>query len=214
MFPENKEEKPKNNSLLVMVAVIVAGLLLAVFIIRPGILGYGVYQQVELSNLSVKDYAQNLQQLNHDLDVAKTNLSSYSVFTEDLLQQVTSMSQNLADCKGEVEQVKGDLEQSQSDVSDMQEEIDTINQQKDDDISSQVAQKTSALEGEKTTCQGSLAEKQEEMSVLQSDYDNLVKNSARTICCKAKVDNPQINFYDVVDDKVVCLQEGTTELVC
>ena len=52
------------------------------------------------------------------------------------------------------------------------------------------------------------------MSLLQSDYDALVKNSARTICCKAKVDNPLINFYDVADDKIVCLQDGTNELVC
>ncbi len=45
-------------------------------------------------------------------------------------------------------------------------------------------------------------------------YNSLSYNAARNICCKTKVDNPRINSYEVVDNKIVCLESGTKSLNC
>ena len=70
-----------------VVAITIGVLLLAVFVIRPG----GRLRRIstdEDSNVSPKEYAQNIQQLSRDLEIAKANLSSYSAFTGAIVAQV------------------------------------------------------------------------------------------------------------------------------
>lgn len=215
MVFEKEEHKsaPKGNMWLVFVLLVV-GVLLAVFVIRPGVVGYGVYQQASSSNLSVQEYSQNVQQLSRDLEVAKTNLSSYSAFTGALLTQVSKVSDELTECKVENERSKADLEESQKQVSAKGDEISKLKSEMDVSISQKVTEKTAALEQDKTTCESSLKSKETEVGEVQLKYDQLVKNTARSVCCKAKVDNSKINFYDVADNKIVCLEEGKNELTC
>ncbi len=215
VFEKREEHKPaqKGNMWLVFVLLVV-GVLLAVFVIRPGVVGYGVYQQASASNLSVEDYSQNVQQLVRDLEVVKTNLSSYNAFTGALLTQVTEVTDKLTECKVENERGKADLEESQKQVSAKGEEVSKLKSEMEVSVNQKVTEKTAALEQEKNTCESSLKSKEKEVGEVQVKYDQLVKNTARSICCKAKVDNPKINFYDIADNKVVCLEEGKNELVC
>ncbi len=205
--------KRKSNHLAIIGAV-VGLILVALFVVRPALLGYGVYQEAQSSNLSVQDYTQNMQQLNHDLDVAKANLSSYSTFTGALLTQVDQKNTDLTECKVQLERIKIDVEQAQKQVADKEKEVTDFQGKMQQTIDQQVSDKTSTLEQEKTTCQDGLTKKETEVSGVQAKYDQLVKNTAKSICCKAKVDNPQINFYDVVDNKVTCLEQGTNQLNC
>lgn len=216
VFEKREEQKasPKKGGAWMLLILIAVGVLLAVFVIRPGVVGYGVYQQVESSNLSVEEYAQNVQQLTRDLEVAKTNLSSYSAFTGALLTQVSDVSDELTECKVENERSKYDLEEAQKLAVSKGEEISTLKSEMDKEINDQVTKKTAALEEDKNTCQNSLQSKEKEVGEVQANYDTLVKNMAKSVCCKAKVDNPKINFYDVSDNKIVCLEQGTNQLTC
>ncbi len=162
-----------------LLILIVVGVLLAVFVIRPGIVGYGVYQQVESSNLSVQEYAQNVQQLTRDLEVAKTNLSSYSAFTGALLTQVSDVSDELTECKVENERSKYDLEEAQKLAVSKDGEISELKSEMDKEINDQVTEKTSALEEDKNTCQNSLQSKEKEVGEVQAKYDMLVKNMVK-----------------------------------
>ena len=216
VFEKREEQKasPKKGSTWVLLILIAVGVLLAVFVIRPGIVGYGVYQQAESSNLSVQEYARNIQQLTRDLEVATTNLSSYSAFTGALLTQVNSVSDELTECKVENERSKNDIEEAQKLAVSKDEEISKLKSEMDQKINDQVTEKTAALEEDKNTCQNSLQSKEKEVGEVQANYDTLVKNMAKSVCCKAKVDNPKINFYDVSDHKIVCLEQGTNQLTC
>jgi len=205
--------KKKGNPTVVIVAVI--GLIaLAIFVVRPAVLGYGIYQQAESSNLTVQDYAQSMQQLSRDLELTKANLSSYSTFTGALIAQVDEKSDELIECKVQLERTKLGVEEAQKQVADKETEIATVKSETQNAIDQQVAEKTASLEQEKAACESSLASKDTEVGDVQAKYDILVKNTAKSICCKAKVDNPQINFYDVVDGKITCLEQGTNQLSC
>ncbi len=216
VFEKREEQKPspKKGGAWMLLILIAVGVLLAVFVIRPGVVGYGVYQQVESSNLSVQEYAQNVQQLTRDLEVANTNLSSYSTFTGALLTQVSEVSDELTECKVENERSKNGLEEAQKLAVSKDEEISKLKSEMDKKINDQVTEKTAALEEDKNTCQNSLQSKENEVGEVQANYDMLVKNMAKSVCCKAKVDNSKINFYDVSDNKIVCLEQGTNQLTC
>ena len=205
--------KRKSNPAAIIVAVI--GLvMLAIFVVRPAVLGYGVYQRAQSSNLTVQDYAQNMQDLSRDLELTKANLSSYSTFTGALLAQVDDKNDELTECKVQVEQLRSNLEDAQKQAADKDAEIATIKSETQATIDQVVAEKTASLEQDIVTCKDSFTNKEKEVGEVQAEYDLLVKNTVKSICCKAKVDNPQINFYDVVDGKITCLEQGTNQLTC
>lgn len=219
LFPTPNQGKPvsplkrKANPTAIIVAL-VALVALAIFIVRPAVLGYGVYQQAQSSNFTVQDYAQSMQELSRNLEVTKANLSSYSGFTGALLAQVEEKNDELTECKVQLERVQSDLEEAQKQVEDKDAEVTTIKSETQKTIDQQVTEKTAALEQDKAACEDSLSNKDKEVGEVQAKYDLLVKNSAKSICCKAKVDNPQINFYDVVDGKISCLEQGSNQLIC
>ena len=197
-----------------IIAAVVGLIVLAIFVIRPAVLGYGIYQQAEASNLTVQDYAQDMQQLSRDLEVTRTNLSSYSTFTGALIAQVDQRSEELTECKVQLERIQSDVEEAQKQVADKDTEIATVKSESQKTTDQQVTEKTADLEQQKTTCLDTLTKKETEVGEVQAKYDSVVKNAAKSICCKAKVDNPQINFYDVVDGKITCLEQGTNQLSC
>ena len=218
LFPSPREQvksaaKRKSNPAAIIMAVVVL-IALAVFVVRPAVLGYGVYQEAQSSNLSVQDYAQDMQELSRDLEVTKANLSSYSTFTGALLVQVEEKNDELTECKVQLERMKSDLEGVQKQVVDKDAEIAKVKSESQANVDKQVTEKTAALEQEKSTCESSLADKDKAVGEVQAKYDLLLKNAAKSICCKAKVDNPQINFYDVVDGKITCLEQGSNQLNC
>jgi len=71
-----------------------------------------------------------------------------------------------------------------------------------------------SFKGDRMAIGGICSDKEKAVGEVQAKYDQLVKNTAKSICCKAKVDNPQINFYDVVDNKITCLEQGANQLSC
>lgn len=71
-------------------------------------------------------------------------------------------------------------------------------------------------EYEKTikSLESDLEEKEGDADELNLKYDLLAKNVANNICCKAKVDNPNIKYYAVENDRIVCLEEGELGISC
>ena len=95
-------------------------------------------------------------------------------------------------------------------VRDKEEIIDSI----DDKISAAVEEQTTEINTAKDLCLDTLTVKEEELAVSEAKYNSLVTNVARSICCKQRVDNPEISAYDVVENKIVCLSSGSKPLSC
>jgi hypothetical protein len=51
-------------------------------------------------------------------------------------------------------------------------------------------------------------------AIAVSNFDQLHKSAGRSICCSAKVDNPTINSYDVISNKIVCTTNGEHVITC
>jgi DNA repair exonuclease SbcCD ATPase subunit len=55
---------------------------------------------------------------------------------------------------------------------------------------------------------------EEAVSELRDSYDALIDNTAHSICCKARVDDSGIDSYDLLNNKIICVEDGKYDLVC
>ncbi len=65
-----------------------------------------------------------------------------------------------------------------------------------------------------TIANAKLEQKEEALKKSSENYYKLAENSARIICCIAKLDNPTISYYRVRDNKIVCDEHSGYKLKC
>ena len=164
----------EKNTIFVIIASIIVLILLILFAVKPSIIGYSVYQQVKDSNYSIEEYGKNIKELESQLLIANTNLSSCSEFNKKLLDEFTKYSDKISECKSDLDALKVEFNLSITEVE----------------------------------------KRKEEISDLKLQYDLLAKNLANNLCCKARVDNPDIKYYKVEDNKIACVEEGILEISC
>jgi len=177
--------KEKFKRNIILASTIVIIIILSIFIIRPGITGYSIYKQVKESNYSVEDYGENIQDLKTKLLVSDTNLSSCSAFNKDLLTKLEKYSDKFSNCNNELNALKTNFSLLKADSDQKNEDLNKL-----------------------------INEKQGEIDELNIQYNALAENLANNLCCKAKVDNPNINFYKVKNNMIICLEEGGLSISC
>ena len=218
-----KKKYDINWGAIIVVVVVIA--LLSIFIIRPGYLGYSVYQKLQQSNYTLDEFGKNVQQLSNDLENTRVNLSGYADINRQLMDEVRQSNGKLNKCEVDKERTAAELEQSQADIvleqqnskKQLAEKEDKMKQQEKDAIARErqaLDDLRVELEADNQVCQQNLTSAHNEYDSLQQHYDGFVKNIARSVCCKQKVDNAKINFYKVIDDRLVCLEDSGETLVC
>ena len=175
----------EKNAIFVIITSIIVLILLILFAVKPSIIGYSVYQQVKDSNYSIEEYGKNIKDLESKLLIADTNLSAYNEFNKRILSELEKYSNKVSEYKSELDALKINFTFS---IAEYEEIINDLNMDKE--------------------------KKEEEINSLKFQYDLLAKNLANNLCCKAKVDNPDIKYYKVDNNKIVCLEEGTLEILC
>ncbi|MBR9701763.1 hypothetical protein GOV13_02480 [Candidatus Pacearchaeota archaeon] len=165
--------------------VIMALLLIIIFLVRPTIIGYTTYKQLVDSSYSIEDYGKDINELEVDLIDYKANLSACNLFNEMISEELDSFSNDFSECRDELEMLRIDFSLSQDELND-----------KIDDL------------------KNDLVEKDDEVNELESDYSKLAENLANNLCCKKKVDNPDINSYIVENNNIVCVENEGLEIEC
>ena len=176
--------------------LILFGILFVALVIRPAIIGYATYQKVKNSNYTIEDYGEDTSKLKSELLISNTNLSSCNEFSEKILFEVEKQSDKFSECRSELSAVKVNLNFSKKEYEETIKEFE---------------EKLKASEGEINSI---ISEKENEANDLKVQYNLLAQNTANNICCKAKVDNPDIRYYKVEDNKIICLEEGALDITC
>ena len=190
--------------------IVILLLLFSLLVVRPGLIGYGIYQDVQNSGYSLDEFAQNVQFLNAEIDNIKSNLSLNEEFLQMAKGEASVTKEELISCKSDLKDLEKKILFCEDSVRDKEEIIDSI----DDKISAAVEEQTTEINTAKDLCLDSLTAKEEELVVSETKYNSLVTNVARSICCKQRVDNPEISAYDVIENKIVCLSSGSKPLSC
>ena len=188
---EGKASKKTRKNLLITIVVIVAVALL-LFVVQPAILGFGVGVP-DVDNSKVEALGNSIEELRLELE------SKSTLVNEDLQQKLDLKSEELAACVI----VKSSLEGT----SDLYEKnIDSLELLlAEKDASSQTVKDENAEE---------VNVLKDEILALKASYDLLIENMAHSICCKQKVDNPNINYYSIINNKTACLEDGEHQLTC
>lgn len=186
----------EKDDIIAIITVIILGLMLIIFVIKPSATGYATYQKIKSLNYTLEDYGKDIQELKSELLISDTNLSSCDAFSKKLLAELEKYSDKFSECKSELGALEIDFNFSKSQY----EEIIK-------DLKADLDKKEEELKELKY-------EKEKEINDLELKYGLFVKNTANNICCKAKVDNPDINYYRIENNKIICLEEGTLSISC
>jgi len=176
--------------------LILLGILFAALAARPAIMGYATYQKIVDLNYTIEDYGEDISKLKSELLISNTNLSSCNEFNKKIFVEIEKQLDKFSECKSELSAINVNFNFSKSRYEEiikyLEADLDKKNSQIDE------------LEGQK----------RREIDDLRAHYILLAQNAANNICCKAKVDNPDINYYEFEDGKNVCLEEGTLNIKC
>jgi chromosome segregation ATPase len=163
--------------------------------------------------------------LSSDLDRAKVNLSTYADLNHDLIEEIRVVNTNRSQCEAELERLsasidfyddqldekedllkeqktKGDLELV-NELGNLRAELETKHQ-----LSLQ------KLQSDHAACMQNISNSQGQAAAVQQRFDAFVKTVSRSVCCKERVDNSNIRFYKVVDDRLLCLEDVGEPLIC
>jgi predicted RNase H-like nuclease (RuvC/YqgF family) len=171
-------------------------LILIIFVIRPSFIGYSTYQQVKKTNLSVGDYGADIQELREKLLISNTNISACNNFNTKLLDEIGLFSDKYSECGSELSSIKSNLSFSTRRYEETLKRLNSDLDEKDDEI------KKLKEDLEK------------EADDIREDFELLGKNTANNLCCKSKVDNPNIKYYTIENNKIICLEQGSLEISC
>ncbi len=204
-----------------IVALVVVLLALSFLVIRPGVIGFGVVDDSNLTNDTTAEEEQkketkslSKQELVMEVERLRTNISSYLSFQDSLLRKLDEKSDEVTDCKVENQRLQGDVDAAKKESLDKDAKIAEVEQSKNQVIDLRVQELTAVLSQDKVACEQNLVAKEANVSALQVSFNEFGLNTALSVCCKAKIDNSNIQAYDIVNNKVVCLEQGGNALSC
>ena len=114
---------PIYKKVLILGGFLIVIFLLIMFIIRPGVTGYIVYKDIKEANYSIENYQSELKDLEKELIVSQTNLTSCQTFYSSLLGEMEKYSTKNLECEGKLNSLQSSINSDQSEISDLNEKI-------------------------------------------------------------------------------------------
>jgi|GEM_PF-4113791 len=71
-----------------------------------------------------------------------------------------------------------------------------------------------SLGNDATTARNDLRACEEELSSYESGETAVIADAARRICCVQRVDNPEIDGFSIVNDRIICEKGGDKKISC
>ncbi len=204
--------KLKSGWKIFLLVIIV--LSMSYFVIRPAVLGYSVYQDLRNTNASVEQYGQSLTDLNKQLSIIQANASSYAAFTSELLNKINQISNDASQISAENAQLKTKLDANTQLSNQKIKELEEKIQQKEDEADQLEQEQAAAIQTLEAKQEQELRATRGQLTSMQQQYDSLTSQTARSICCKEKVDDSSINSYEIVNNRILCMDDGNRTLSC
>ncbi len=131
------------------------------------------------------------------------DLGRHGVSAEQVLEKVNLQDQTIKEQNNQIEECETQRAQEETRTIACEQ---TINIKNNED-KTQYTDKIQALEAK-------IAQTTEEFNHFKSIYDNTIGKAATNICCKARVDDPDIDSYSLVEDKISCTKGGELKIKC
>lgn len=183
------------SHIVLLTILIVMGLILAI-LIKPAITGYVVATDFNQNNMNVSDFIKEQESIKSDLTMTETNLDSCKKLNQDYLEQLSNEKNAGFQCSQETEALKSELRQQEAKFSFNITQIAAAANQKNNEMEIKVQQSETKY------------------NELKELYDSIIGNVAHNICCKAKVDNGNIDSYLISNSMIVCTSGSDNKIDC
>ena len=204
VFDQN-EKRNWRWTIITAAAVIFALVFFA--ILRPAYIGYTVYQEIADSNVSVETYGLDRADLESQLLVESAKRGSAENVTAILLGDQKELQDALVSCRV-------DLATAQKDFSRAQEELAQTIAAQESDRAAALRDLANGSARAREDLQRSCDLVAEDFQELQEAYNLLLSETVRSICCKQKLDDSSLNYYEIIKGKLYCLSQGSTRFSC
>jgi hypothetical protein len=183
-------------------------------IIKPTITGYTTHKAMEKTNLTIDAYALSLTELQNEIAKQKTNLSSCYTFNKDLFEHLEKNINQQLEFYSQLTLANDELSEKKEYINKLSIESQNLKQE----ITNQKIELIKDCENQiielKKNSEEEVIKIQKKYNNTLSDYQNLATNTANNICCKSRVDNPQIDSYTINNNRIICASQAEFKINC
>lgn len=191
-----KKIQPHHFHINFLLIIVILLIVIIIILINPALLGYKISKQFEEIGMSTSDFLKTLDSTKSQLLITETNLESCKSLNKDLLEDFSNEKDTSFKCIQEKSLL----------------EFDYKNMIREYDFNLSILK--SNFDADKKTIDIQLSQEKTKVKDLQSGYDILVINTANNLCCKARVDNKDIDSYVVSSNIVVCTSGEINKISC
>lgn len=230
--------KLKKNKVYIIATILFLALFIPL-VMNPSITGYAAYQDMKDQGGNVQDYTKSMDKLLSTKENLETEITFCEDNTEELrleinkkdkevikhLSEIDSLNEQIIKLNNDILELKTNYQTSINEMlqeyneekvkirQENDNEIELIKEEKDKDIDD-LNDEIKDLESQIQDLEDELDNEKDETNLVETRYNILAQNSANIICCIRRFDNANINYYEVVNNKIVCLETGTQEISC
>ena len=191
-----KEKHKEHKHIYFFTAIIIVLALILALLVRPALLASKFSKQFDELGMSPSDYLTTLESVKSKLAIAENNLASCQNLKEELVYGIAAEKNSTMRCMQDkaltetrIAQLKNEYELNLTAVQD-------------------------SLTANIKAAQSELDTQNLKYVELNQTYYAIIQNSANNICCKAKVDNPLVDSYVVLDNKITCTSGRENKIAC
>lgn len=183
---------------ILMIIIIISSM----FFIKPAITGYSIYNGLEKSYLTPESISSNIQKLKLKNMQAQNNIS--------MLESMLELNQ--AKLNETVLALKSCLKAK----NELNKEIIKINEnnENNENLVIELKKNLSFKDEHSKKLIQKLNQTKKELLKSREEFDKFMKNAAYKICCKNKIDDPKINSFSIINNKIECLHKDFDNLNC
>ncbi|MBT3865691.1 hypothetical protein HOF78_01155 [Candidatus Woesearchaeota archaeon] len=200
VFRKKEEWQPHHHHINKLLWVVMGLVIILIILSKPAFIGYRMSQEFKDIEMTPSEVLARITGYKSDLKVTETKLDACTTASDKLIDDLALEKDESFTCN----QVKDELE------SDYGQQIKQLNlelKSVDESADQRIIDEVSLIEVQLSNA--NLA-----TEALERNYEDVVRNSANNICCKAKVDNQDIDSYIVSSNKVVCTTGEDKRISC
>ncbi len=186
----------RHHHINMLFIIIVFLIIILIIMIQPALVGYKISKQFEEIGMEVSEFMKERDVVKSNLLITQTNLESCKSLNNDYLGNLAAEKNVSFYCNQE----KNEL---QSRYNQLKPEYDF-----------NITRIKSEFEQKKNEIESNLTRFETKYNELDALYDSIVNNAAQNICCKAKVDNKEIDSYIIANSRIVCTTGEKDKISC
>lgn len=179
-------------ALIIIILLIITLLIM----IKPALTGYMLNKELEELGTSAGEFLRKIDLFNSEIIVLKTNIENCQNLNNDYLQQITDEKENLFLCQEEKRKIQSEFEQLENEY---EFNLTRIMQEQEE---------------KKSQAELELNQLKIEFDEAEKRFDRIIQNAANNICCKNRIDNPDIDSYTISEGRIICNSGKNDKIIC